>query len=144
MADGQSPAPEPLRQEKNDIPPVSLTSDTSHPPSLPLPPRTVRRPFGGAKIPGESLTKRPRADHDDEQSRFQQQKPMTLDAAMMNKYFVKAEKGDLEEIKARMALATPSNPVGDKPRPPRHTEPTKLSVAGRSMAPNSLRDVSAT
>jgi hypothetical protein len=142
MADEQSPAPEPPRQEKVDMLRVASTPDKAQPPNLPFPPRTVKRPFGGAETPGKPLTKRSRADHDDEESRSQQQKPMALDAAMMNKYFVKAEKGELEEIKARMALATPSNPAGNMCRPLQCTEPTKLSVAGKPMAPNTLRDAS--
>jgi hypothetical protein len=142
MADEQSPAPEPPCQEKNDILRVASTPNKAPPPSLPLLPRTVKRPFGGAETPGEPLIKRSRADHDDEESHSQQRKPMALDAAMMNKYFVKAEKAELEEIKARMALATPSNTAGNKPRPLQREEPTKLSVAGKPMAPNSLRDAS--
>ncbi|KAI4940295.1 hypothetical protein J4E86_011100 [Alternaria arbusti] len=146
MADEQSPLAGFSHQEKSGFrvtpssdKPVDKTQPTSAQP--PPPSKTGKRPFGGGEILGEPLIKRSRVDENDEARRSKERRPRELDPAMLTKHFTMADKKEIEEVKARIATATPSNPTGIPPRSTRHAEPVPLSMTtGKPMVSKSLRD----
>ncbi|KAI4911322.1 hypothetical protein J4E85_011231 [Alternaria conjuncta] len=147
MADERSPVAGFSHQENNgflrvaptpDMPVDKLQRTSAQPPP---PSKTGKRPFGGGEILGEPLIKRSRVDENDEARRSKERRPRELDPAMLTKHFTMANKKEIEEVKARIATATPSNPTGIPPRSTRHAEPVPLSMTtGKPMVSKSLRD----
>ena len=142
MADNLQSTQRSPPQEKNGFLRVTPARDKPQSSGSQVPMKTIKRPFGGGETTGEPLMKRSRTDQNGDRNHPQERKPRTLDAAMLNDKLGPADQKTLEEVKARIASATPSKPSGEyiTHRSSRHTESVKPVVTTKPTAPKSLRD----
>src|ERR1044071_4585886 len=113
MADNLQSTQRSPPQERNGFLRVTPALDRPQSSGSQVPMKTINRPFGDGETTGEPLIKRSRTDQNGDRNHPQERKPRTLDAAMLNDKLGPADQKTLEEVKARIASATPSKPSGE-------------------------------